>query len=144
MIIREEEREWLIANALNACYVHGWNYSCLHFIDRELLIKRLRNLDYDEAGLQTQVCLNPDPTDFVTYYVRGSFSTDDEDQVPWFGIRCPNSPSSSPINHSLPPCAPTEFSSIHPGAPGFHVSMPLRQRFSEPNIFLSECHSFSL
>jgi len=66
-------------------------------LDREVLTKRLRNLVYEGAGLQTQVCPNPEPGDLITYYIRGSFSTEGEGQVPWFRIQCPNSPTSSSL-----------------------------------------------
>lgn len=48
--------------------MHGWNYPCLHRIDKELVTKRLCNLICDGAELQAQVCPTPEPADFVTYY----------------------------------------------------------------------------
>lgn len=39
----------------------------LHFVDKELVRKRLSDLVYDGAELQTQVCPTPEPADLVTY-----------------------------------------------------------------------------
>ena len=139
MIIRKEEYEWIITNTVE-CLSCAWlartwqlliNYSCLHFLHREVLTKRLRNLIYEGAGLQTHICPNPEPVDLITYYIRGSFSIEGEDQVPWFRMQCPNSPTSSP-HYSQPPT--TCFKSFPLHSTGIYASVPVRKGFSEAHF----------
>lgn len=125
--------------------MHGWNYSYLHFIDKELVTRRLRTFVYDGTRLQTQLCSTPDPADIITYYMRGSFSTQGEGQVPWFGIWHPNPPASFPIALSLPPHAPAEFPLISHWRPYLHTFKTRAlwtQHFSCRNAILSHESKF--